>query len=848
MKKVKCLVAFVVSLFVMGSLGISSYAVADPMEEDRPILDVPDWARDMVPIEPESPPLHKEKSPGGGSSDESEVQGQPEGGGGGASPLGTINWRFGHTCVQGFPESYEGHTINLGGNLIIEPGCTLTFINVIMNVMEEWNDWQIRIDVQASGSTRGTFEVLGGSHILATTTPYEFEVDGELRVSGSWIQDLQGGLKFFSSSIGDIESSSTISDSDSHVIYAANPHKLDIKSSTVKNSGGSNTHGIYVNGGEANVYIYDSDVHSNVEYGIYVYGSGPSMIPEPIPLPPIPGTRFGYFVWVTDTDWHIEWSTINGTSATFNGTVKMPTSNYSFNETVTYGGGSGDYNVEDSATFDLWVNGTRVDEDLIVVGKYEENPSSNPFELRRLWMVVEQSDIHSNWGGMYVENSSPQIKGNDIYSNIEHGVAVKEASPAIDDNDMTNNNYGVYAISDSSHTYSWAYSPIVVENTITVTGGAPSPYTSGMFFETYSYPRVRDNTISGDFKYYAYVILIKDHSKGVFKGNEITRIATANPNIGFFIWESSPTVHLNTVERMSGGIWIYRCVASTPQVTYNTIRHAWSGIYLWGSSSWATVSHNSVWYSDRGIDVSSSMAYVTYNTVKYNNYGIVTRIYPGSATTSPLVAHNTVTENYVHGIHAYDRSTPTIIHNTVTLNGENGICLCPYAGYKEIGQATIGGDTADEKNTLSGNGKFGINLTYNKPANFGPWQGDGIQDNIDQNVFSGSSGDGRIIQNWWTTILVTYLGNPQPDADVWVWEYDSCFEEGEEYWSGKTEGNGKTPELTLKEIIVYNDGSHDLFTPHCVKAKKLIGGFEREGQRGDLYMTQNRPDFEVQIQ
>lgn len=331
MKEVRSLVAFVVSLFVLGSLGFSLNVGAQSNDENLPILGpAPEGAEDLVPVPPESPLLHKEISLGEESSGKSEGQGQGEGGG----LLGTIDWRYGHTCVQGFPEEYEGHTINLGGDLIVEPGCTLTFIDCTMYVKEDWNGWDILIDVQASGSTRGTFEVLDDSHIVATDTPYEFEVDGELKVSASIVQHLQGGLKFLDSSIGNIESSSTISDSDSHVIYATNVHTLNIKSSTIKNSGGSSTHGVYVNGGEKNVYIYDSDIHSNVEYGVYVYGDGPGFVPEPWPFY-IPGQNFGYFLWLEDDYWRLRFSTINGTTTTFNGTVKMPTSNYSFNETIT---------------------------------------------------------------------------------------------------------------------------------------------------------------------------------------------------------------------------------------------------------------------------------------------------------------------------------------------------------------------------------------------------------------------------------------------------------------------------------------------------------------------------------
>jgi parallel beta-helix repeat protein len=850
MREAKLIVGIVVSLFVLGSLGISAYAVADPKEDSRPILDVPDWARDLVPTDPGSPPLHREVSMGGeGGSESSEGQGQPEGGGGIDSDPDVIigDW----TCHGNF--WYQNIWVRLIGNLNIAEDCNIYLDNVLFTVAEELAQpvpKDIKITVERDGVDRGYFEVAGGSEIKKEDTRrYEFEVNGKLKVLESKIHDFETGLRFLEGSIGDIDDSEVYY-SDTHVIYSSNPSSLDVIDSDVYGGGqwGSSGHGIYVNEGENSVYLYDTDVHDNDDYGIYVYGSGPGLIPIPIPQY-VPGQDFGYFIWVDDDYWQLRYSTVNGTSATFNGTVTMPSSNHSFNETVTYGGGSRNYAVEESATFDLWLNGSHIDEDLVFVGKYEQNPISNPFGPVRLGMIIEhQSNTYNNWGGIYVENSSPIIRGNDMYSNTQYGVSVKEASPAIDDNDITNNNYGIYAVSDSSHSYSPMYSPIVVENYVSVSGAPPS-HAAGMYFRDYINPRIRYNSIYGNFLVNAYALGLAYNTKGLVVGNNITRVATANTNTGIFCYTScSPTVYDNNVDQFSFGIWI--SYYSAAQVTWNDVDNAWGGIYLYSTGySDVTIEDNHVEDSGSGIDLRSSTADVLDNTLLRNNYGIVTRLFIEDKTTSPLIKDNTVDDSNVFGIHAYDRSTPTIKHNVVTDSTGSGICACPDLGeiYIQVGQTTIGGSADGDKNTLSGNGKWGIELAYNKPTN---WE------NLEShNIFSGNT-EGKIIQYWWATFHVTYKDDDVEDAWVRAWETDNTTSDPHS-WESYTDQYGMTSRAKLREYYIESDGTNtyctesgtlgDYYcTPHLIRAEKQMGGKLRIEELS-VTMDQNRPDVELEI-
>jgi parallel beta-helix repeat protein len=830
MKKVKCLVVFVVSLFVLGSLGISTYAVADP-DEENDIYPAPEGAEDLVPTAPESPSMHREISMGEESSKATGGQGQTEGGNGGGTILQTVDWPDGHICTG--DETYTDDIINLGGDLILTSNCHLTIDNTELVVNEEVRE--VEIDVQESGGVRGWFEIKGGSHVKPddpkSSNIYEFSVDGKVTVSGSTIEGLQGGLTFKASSIGIIESSSSIEDSESHVVQASSPDTLDIVDSTISGGGyyGGSGHGVYVNGGEDNVYIYNTEIYGNDDYGIYVYGSGPKLVPEPVPTPPIKGTRFGYFIWVTDNYWHIEWSTVNGTTVTFNGSVNTPSSNNSFNETVTYGGGSANYDVDDNATLDLWVNGSRVDEDYIFVSKYEENPTSNPFVLEQAWMIVEhQCYIHDNWGGIYVENSSPVIKGNDIESNTQYGISVKEASPAIDGNDLENNNYGIYGKSSSSHNYAWSYSPKVFSNYVYMTGAMPS-YTAGMLFDDYSFPRVRYNSLDGPFTSYAMAFNV--YTNGEINENNVTRSPTAASQYGIYVYgASSPLIYDNYVEHIPYGIMIAYYSAS--EITSNHVTDSWLGIYMYSSgNSDVTIAYNHVDNcTSRGIDLRASTADVLNNNVRDNLYGIASR-----ESNYPLIQDNTVRFNSRDGILLYDNSDATVKGNTVTNNTWSGICLCPYpSGYDDPGSPVLGGDTSADENKLYSNGRWGIELTYNEPTNSAK----------DDNYFE-DNGDGWVVQYWWLDVTVKKRqGQSYPvveGATVELREYEH-YSDQDPYWSGLTDENGETGKIKLREYYVDNNGDTTDCTPHQIYAYK-------DNKEGFEYptMDQNRDDYEVII-
>lgn len=863
MREAKCLAVVTVSIVVFGSLGTSMYVEAQPGESGGGLEELwaPENPEDLLPTPPETPPEEKDES-SVKHKGEPTVEGQFAGEG---SPPVEPTAIIGDYECTGL-EIWENEYIELRGNMVLRPTCEMYFINTLMEVNELWEPKDITITVERDQFQRAYFELTQGSEIRMMMDPgrYEFKVYGKLVVSGSEIHDLQGdvlditkpgGLQFLSGSIGIIQDGSTISRADTHVIYTSNPSSLKISDSTIELAGlyyptfPKRGHGIFMDQGgfPQIITISNSEIRNNADYGIYVYRTGVSIIIIPVPLY-VPGEDLGYFIWADDDFWHIRWSTINGTTCRFNGTVTSPTTSYSFDEYITTGEGGRDYPAEEPMVFDLWLNDSRIEENKISIGKYNENPDSNPFELWIRFIKVEGGSlIHDNWGGIFVEESSPLIKDNTISFNTVYGVRVIEGSPAIDGNTIADNDRGVYGRSAESRDCSPRYSPIVYGNTFTHTMQDPlnPKYNIGMEFYEYSYPRVRQNSIIHSFKEGGTAIYF-NNSKGVVEDNSIYRPPSYQQfsNNGIYISHSSLIVNNNNLDFYSYGIYLYYTKSGT-EITWNTVKHAWLGVILYQTAyTWPTISDNRVEYCTWGIFLKSSNAYVINNLATHNVMaGIATTVgthQEEQKDTYPLISDNDVLSNTNYGILAYDKSRPTIQGNDVWYNGGSGICLCPYEWAKEVGQAIIGGSSTDEKNSLKGN-SWGIELTYNKPANFGPWgTDDEIQYNTDQNVFLDPNDPGWIIQKWWTTILVTYQGQSQPYADVKIYSLG-----GDLVWSGQTQfPSGKTEMVTLREIAVYGSDAWTKFTPHGVYAEKVIDGDLKQGSE-TLWMTMNRPDFEV---
>ncbi|MDI6708464.1 MAG: right-handed parallel beta-helix repeat-containing protein, partial [Candidatus Thermoplasmatota archaeon] len=212
-----------------------------------------------------------------------------------------------HHTIEGvpFPPRYQDWIIDrdtvvwdepelkLYGNLIIQPGATLTFKkNVKLIMCCQWAG-QYKIEVQAGGrfeilSERGAESKIG---VDTTFYPYKFLVNGSLSMRHGEVMAMYGdesnekqpgGIQLFEGSSCYIENS-LIHWGSTHNIYA-NGCSVIVRNSNVSDAGkaGSLTNigcGIYLtqnvsSGKNSSLYLDNTVVWDSAQHGVYAYRSG----------------------------------------------------------------------------------------------------------------------------------------------------------------------------------------------------------------------------------------------------------------------------------------------------------------------------------------------------------------------------------------------------------------------------------------------------------------------------------------------------------------------------------------------------------------------------------------------
>ncbi|TET89789.1 MAG: right-handed parallel beta-helix repeat-containing protein [Methanomassiliicoccales archaeon] len=409
-----------------------------------------------------------------------------------------------------------------------------------------------------------------------------------------------------------------------------------------------------------------------------------------------------------------------------------------------------------------------------------DNSNSNPTITSNT--IVGDSNTKSI--GIRNIQSSPSISGNTIKNNSYAGIYFEgQSTSSVSVNTMESNKYGVYLHSSS---------PSLTNNTIKTNW-------KGVYAHQYSNSTMSTNTIKDN----TYVgVDVRNSSSPSIMNNDILR-----NQIGVVTWYSSDaTIQGNTIKKNSG-----------------------QGISV-GQSSPTIQSNDILDNDDTGIECVQGSPSIKYNTIKNNEYAGITLRY-----CSPEIGHNTISDTRLAGGYAWvgmgilvsNQSSPSIHNNTVKDNAGDGVYV------SDINNAS---HPSILDNTFQTNSKWAIHMRWTKAS-----QTD-TQLNS-SNTFLGSQGQGRILQEWYLVVYVTYKGTSEEDAYVNITEPPYT---GGYVWSGQTGLDGKTVKITLKEYYYDLNGKKYSLTPHKVRAQKVIDDVLREGTEYPT-LNHNYDEYEVEL-
>ena len=384
--------------------------------------------------------------------------------------------------------------------------------------------------------------------------------------------------------------------------------------------------------------------------------------------------------------------------------------------------------------------------------------------------------------------ASPSISGNMIRNNSFAGIyfegtSISTPTSSVSVNTIEFNKYGVYMYSSS---------PSLINNTI-------KNNWKGVYADQYSNSTMSTNTIKDN----TYVgVDIRNSSSPSVMNNDILR-----NHWGVFAWyNSDATINGNDIEKNTGGG--ISVIQSSPTIQSNDI-----------------LDNNGT-----GIDCHYGNPSVKYNTIKNNEYaGIILD------HCNPEIGHNTVSDTRMQGgyswvgmgIFASNQSSPNIHNNTVKDNLGDGVYV------SDINNAS---HPSIKDNTFENNSKWAIHMRWTCAA-----QNDSALNS--SNTFLGNQGQGRILQEWYLVVHVTYKGNSEAEAYVNITESPYT---GDPVWTGQTGQDGKTVKITLKEYYYDLSGKKYSLTPHRVHAEKIIDEVLREGLQHPT-MNHNYDDYEVKL-
>jgi len=271
-----------------------------------------------------------------------------------------------------------------------------------------------------------------------------------------------------------------------------------------------------------------------------------------------------------------------------------------------------------------------------------------------------------NGGGIYLENSSPNIQNNIISGNTAvyggGGIYILDSSPTVQNNTITGGESryggGIYLEGISSPTIQYN---TISENNAGNGGGIH------IYIDESASPTIQDNTISGNTAGDGGGVNISDSSSLIFQDNTISGNTASSHGGGINTRGGSPTIQDNTISGNTagddgGGINILQ---GLPTVQNNTIIG------------------NSATDNGGGIDIYSFYIFITSPFIKDNTIignsatddgggiGIHSDFWDGSlGINTPTIQSNTISENtsvYGGGIYI-ENSAPTIQSNTISEN------------------------------------------------------------------------------------------------------------------------------------------------------------------------------------
>jgi parallel beta-helix repeat protein len=271
-------------------------------------------------------------------------------------------------------------------------------------------------------------------------------------------------------------------------------------------------------------------------------------------------------------------------------------------------------------------------------------------------VTIKNTNIKNNYNGIRLDSSSSNtISGNNITANSWSGIYLgSSSSNTISGNNITNNENGVLLGSSSGNSISG--------NTFTNDG----------LFVYYSYQNsVENNTVNGRPLVYLEGVsnhTVDDAGQVILVRCENIRVEGLNlsrTSVGVELWETSnSTISGNNITNSVSGIHLYYS-SNYNSISGNNITNNRNGIQL-DSSSNCSISGNNITNSGSGIYLGSSSNYnsISGNNITANNWH---GIYLGSSSNYNSISGNNIANNW-HGIRLYSSSGNKIYHNNFANN------------------------------------------------------------------------------------------------------------------------------------------------------------------------------------
>ncbi len=321
------------------------------------------------------------------------------------------------------------------------------------------------------------------------------------------------------------------------------------------------------------------------------------------------------------------------------------------------------------------MGGLSIHSDMVKVSNTEFRNGYYGIYIKDSSPIISQSTIHVTHYGIVSDGASPILSNNDIFSNRDGGILIREGFPIIAYNNIYSNEgngislYNSTAVLDSNTIAGNRVSGIYLENSSARVGsqiikgndvGIQAFYSNiSVFDSTFKYNRVGTHssfshlniTSGNDFSNETLDIYADNRSTGYIMGNSMSSSERAHINVqsnsnifiygnilisgdtGIYVSGATANITNNIIaQNLGSGVHLNGCKGVN--IDYNTISgNGWAGIYLESSSS--DIDGNSIYSNDFGIASFSSDPIISNNTISRNRW------YGASLVYSDVVIENT---------------------------------------------------------------------------------------------------------------------------------------------------------------------------------------------------------------